>query len=512
MTRPGPAQSDRPAGWNATSAGRGSRGPSSPSREDVGVTRPVARVRCRRGAGTAAGGAAAVPRGLGGPTSRARPRRHVSGRRSPRGARPRAGRRPEWPVGLDRLKAPPYCLFVRGDTDLAALVERSVAIVGSRAATDYGLRVAADLGDGPGGTWLHRRQRRRVRRRRGRAPGRPRGRRAHRRRAGLRRRPRLPHGTPRAARPGRRGRGPWSARCRWGALRTGPASWPATGSSPCWRRATVVVEANRRSGSLTTAKAAREHHLPVGAVPGPVTSMTSAGCHTLVRDTGAVLVTDAAEVAELAARIGEDLLPAGHGRARIRASPGTTSTPRPTRSGRRCRCTAAPPSTGSPRPRAGWRRDGWSASSPCSRPTGWSSRMQATGARQRPRPDEVRELTSRCVVALGAREVTRCARDCRPFRRAACVRTPPALRTGPIRAHGACLRAGRERVPRRGGGQSMTTRRCAPSPWPTCGPGSACSPVAAPRARRSRAPPPRCAPSSAGSSAPVGSRPTRRCG
>jgi DNA processing protein len=37
--------------------------------------------------------------------------------------------------------------------------------------------------------------------------------------------------------------------------------------------------------------------------------MASAGCHALVRDTDAVLVTDAAEVAELAARIGEDLLP-----------------------------------------------------------------------------------------------------------------------------------------------------------------------------------------------------------
>ena len=79
-------------------------------------------------------------------------------------------------------------------------------------------------------------------------------------------------------------------------------------------RATVVVEANLRSGSLTTARAARELHLPVGAVPGPVTSMTSAGCHALVRDTDAVLVTDAAEVAELAARIGDDLLPAERSR------------------------------------------------------------------------------------------------------------------------------------------------------------------------------------------------------
>jgi DNA processing protein len=74
-------------------------------------------------------------------------------------------------------------------------------------------------------------------------------------------------------------------------------------------RATVVVEANLRSGSLTTARAALDHHLPVGAVPGPVTSTTSAGCHALLRETDAVLVTDAAEVAELAARIGDDLLP-----------------------------------------------------------------------------------------------------------------------------------------------------------------------------------------------------------
>lgn len=70
----------------------------------------------------------------------------------------------------------------------------------------------------------------------------------------------------------------------------------------------MVVEAGLRSGSLSTAKEARTLLRPVGAVPGPVTSMTSAGCHALVRDTDAVLVTDAAEVAELAGRIGEDLV------------------------------------------------------------------------------------------------------------------------------------------------------------------------------------------------------------
>ncbi|HET6968687.1 MAG TPA: DNA-processing protein DprA, partial [Ornithinibacter sp.] len=81
-------------------------------------------------------------------------------------------------------------------------------------------------------------------------------------------------------------------------------------------RATIVVEASLRSGSLTTAREARDLVLPVGAVPGPVTSMGSAGCHALLRDTDAVLVTDAAEVAELAAPIGEDLLGVGERTAR----------------------------------------------------------------------------------------------------------------------------------------------------------------------------------------------------
>jgi DNA processing protein len=53
-----------------------------------------------------------------------------------------------WPVGVDRLAEPPYALFVRGDPDLSGLVERGVAIVGSRAATEYGMRVAADLAEG----------------------------------------------------------------------------------------------------------------------------------------------------------------------------------------------------------------------------------------------------------------------------------------------------------------------------------------------------------------------------
>jgi DNA processing protein len=63
--------------------------------------------------------------------------------------------------------------------------------------------------------------------------------------------------------------------------------------------ATVVVEAGWRSGSLNTAGHAHALGRKLGAVPGPVTSAASAGCHRLIRDFGATLVTNAVEVAEL---------------------------------------------------------------------------------------------------------------------------------------------------------------------------------------------------------------------
>lgn len=59
---------------------------------------------------------------------------------------------------------------------------------------------------------------------------------------------------------------------------------------------TVVVEAASRSGALSTALWAAKLSREVMAVPGPVTSELSAGCHKLVRDKGAVMVTDAGEV------------------------------------------------------------------------------------------------------------------------------------------------------------------------------------------------------------------------
>ncbi|MEO7121883.1 MAG: DNA-processing protein DprA [Lacisediminihabitans sp.] len=64
--------------------------------------------------------------------------------------------------------------------------------------------------------------------------------------------------------------------------------------------ATVVLEAGWRSGSLNTAGHAAALGRPLGAVPGPVTSAASAGCHRLIRDFDARCVTNPDEMAELA--------------------------------------------------------------------------------------------------------------------------------------------------------------------------------------------------------------------
>jgi DNA processing protein len=78
---------------------------------------------------------------------------------------------------------------------------------------------------------------------------------------------------------------------------------------------TVVVEARWRSGALNTAHHAESLGRAVGAVPGSVHSANSAGCHRLIREGGAVCVTDAGEIAELASPSGESLAEAAPGQA-----------------------------------------------------------------------------------------------------------------------------------------------------------------------------------------------------
>ncbi|PWJ56406.1 DNA protecting protein DprA [Quadrisphaera granulorum] len=204
----------------------------------------------------------------------------------------------EWPDGLALLDGDePFALWVRGPLDLAAACERSIAVVGARAATAYGERIASQLGIGlgdAGATTIS-----------GAALGID----------GAAHRGALASG------------GPTVAVLACGVDRAYPPSHAALlralceeglvvselppGSSPMKRRflqrnrliaaaagATVVVEAGWRSGALSTANRAQMIGKPIGAVPGPITSPSSEGCHRLLRRE-AVCITDASEALQL---------------------------------------------------------------------------------------------------------------------------------------------------------------------------------------------------------------------
>ncbi|GAA5024966.1 DNA-processing protein DprA [Terrabacter aeriphilus] len=211
----------------------------------------------------------------------------------------------EWPERLSQIPSPPWCLWVRGHLDLAESVERSVAVVGSRAATTYGAQVAADLAAGL------------VQRGWAVVSGAAFGIDASAHRGAL-----AAGGTTVAVlaggvdRPYPVGNADLLARIAQEGL---VVSEVAPGSAPMrsrflsrnrliagMTRGTVVVEADLRSGSRNTVKHAIEAGRPVGAVPGPITSMTSSGCHQEIRDQRAVLVTSAAEIVDLVGDIGDD--------------------------------------------------------------------------------------------------------------------------------------------------------------------------------------------------------------
>lgn len=219
----------------------------------------------------------------------------------------------EWPQALDDLEIPPWCLWVRGPLDLAAATRRSVAVVGARASTAYGNHVAADIAAGTGARGFTIVS--------GAAFGIDAA--AH--------RSALATETPTVAvLAGGVDRPYPSAHTE---LITQIASVGAVisevppGSSPTRPRflarnrliaalatGTVVVEAGLRSGSLRTLRDALGLGRPVAVVPGPVTSTASAGCHQAVREEGAGLVTDAAEVVDLIGSIGgSDLAPRKRG-------------------------------------------------------------------------------------------------------------------------------------------------------------------------------------------------------
>lgn len=218
----------------------------------------------------------------------------------------------EWPVGLDDLEAPPWCLWVRGPLRLDEVVARSVAVVGARASTAYGDHVTASIclelaekdftivsGAAFGVDAAAHRATLAVG---GRTVGVLAG--------GVD----VPYPRANTDLIGRIG--------QVGALvsETPPGGAPARMRFLARNRmiaalaaGTLVVEAGLRSGARSTIRHARELGRHVMAVPGPVESMMSAGCHAEIR-AGATLVTDAAEVAELVGRIGEDLAPVRQGR------------------------------------------------------------------------------------------------------------------------------------------------------------------------------------------------------
>ena len=210
----------------------------------------------------------------------------------------------------DRTVAPvpPLALWVRGAARLDEVADRSVAVVGSRACTAYGEHVAGELGHQLGERgWTV-------------VSG-------------------GAYGIDAAAHRGAlAAEAPTVAVLACGVDRVYPAGngalfariaetgllvseWPP-GCAPlrhrflvrnrliaALTRGTVVVEAAARSGAQATARRAQKLGRPVLVVPGPVTSALSVGCHELLREreTGAVLVTSAAQVIEAVGSIGADL-------------------------------------------------------------------------------------------------------------------------------------------------------------------------------------------------------------
>jgi DNA processing protein len=222
----------------------------------------------------------------------------------------------EWPAALDALDGPgyatavssagtPFGLWVFGAANLADLARRAVAVVGSRAASPYGLRIAGELAAGladAGWTVVS-----------GAALGID----------GAAHRGALAVG------------GPTVAVLAGGCdlpyprahedlldeiVRSGVVVSEAPPGTPHFRRrflarnrliaafsrGTVLVEAGRRSGAVNTTRHSRLLGRPVMVVPGPVTSALSAGCHRLLRDEreSSVVVTDLADVLEEVGPIG----------------------------------------------------------------------------------------------------------------------------------------------------------------------------------------------------------------
>jgi DNA processing protein len=222
----------------------------------------------------------------------------------------------EWPGALDDLgERAPIALWVAGDGHLADAARRSVSVVGARACTAYGEHVAGELAAGLGDRgWTV-------------VSGGAYGIDAAAHRGAL------AVDAPTVAVLACGVDVPYPA-AHDGLLRAIRAQGVVVselppGSRPTRRRfldrnrviaalgrGTVVVEAATRSGAKNTAGQADDLSRPVMAVPGPVTSAASVGCHELIRGRGAALVTDAADVLDLVGDLVTDARDLRRGEAR----------------------------------------------------------------------------------------------------------------------------------------------------------------------------------------------------
>ncbi|MGK5678717.1 DNA-processing protein DprA [Actinoplanes sp. URMC 104] len=209
------------------------------------------------------------------------------------------------PRQVDRDVRPPLCFWVRGPWPLGEALERSVAVVGARAASGYGTHVTTEIAYGlaaHGWTVVS-----------GGAYGIDSA--AHRAAmaAGGRTVAVLACGVDRPYPVGNSAM--FEQIAESGLL---ISEWPP-GSEPLKHRflirnrviaaataGTVLVEAAARSGAIQTMGRVLALRRPAMVVPGPVTSAMSVGCHELLRERpDATLVTGLAQVLETVGRIGE---------------------------------------------------------------------------------------------------------------------------------------------------------------------------------------------------------------
>ena len=200
-----------------------------------------------------------------------------------------------WPIGVNQLVNPPIGLIVKGDS--TCLVTDSLAIVGSRKPTNYGANVASEFARGfsdlgwtiiSGGaygidSYAHR------------ATVQASGRSIAVLATGIE-----------VAYP-KSNQILFNEISAHGALIS--ELMPSESAMPSRflvrnrliasiAQATVVVEAAYKSGSLRTAHDAAELLRPVMAIPGPINSAMSQGCHRLISERAAELITSVADAVE----------------------------------------------------------------------------------------------------------------------------------------------------------------------------------------------------------------------